>query len=136
MCMCVMYPYICFLLSFMQSNTRRQLWNSKKKEKYWTSVWVKSNYDNYTSSNPTKTFGSNTICSGLWHILIIAVLAIIIILLFGEIFTPALVESFSTVVKWKQVSLRTLLSFSVRSQKCCSSDGLHSSSHFQDFQSL
>ena len=66
-------------------------------------------------------------------------LLLLLLLLFTwAFFTSILTDGFSLEFEWQQVSsgLQDSSQYSGRSQKCCSLDGLHSSSNFQIHQSL
>ena len=65
-------------------------------------------------------------------------LCIIIIIIPLDYFTSALADGFSLEFESQQVSssFQDSSQYSVRSQKCCSWDGLLSSSNFQVLQSL
>ena len=69
----------------------------------------------------------------------IAIIIIIIIIIIPLVFfTLALADGLSLEFEWQQVSssLQDSSQYSGHSQKCCSLDGLHSSSNFQVLQFL
>ena len=84
----------------------------------------------WPSSNPYNSFSMlfiHSIFLLCFHIIII------IIKLFWEFFTPALVDRFSQEFERQQASssLQDSSRYPSRSQQCCSLDGFHTSSYFQ-----
>ena len=64
-------------------------------------------------------------------------LCILLLVLFGEFFTPTFADCFSLEVEWQvSSSLVNSSQYSGRSQSCSSLGGLHSSCYFQVLQSL